>query len=643
MKTASCPSCGAPVSFQSAASVYAVCAFCRSTLLRDGEDLKNLGRMAELMDDPTLIQIGSEGTFRGKHFGVIGRIQLKHSSGVWNEWHILFDDARSAWLSEAGGEFVLSSQTPVDETLPAFDALQPEMPVSIGGRSFTVTDLETARCIAGQGELPFKVEAGYDVNTADLRGNDRFVTIDYSEAPPLVFVGYPATFDELKLVNLKDTATAGAAQAATVKARAFNCPHCAAPLTVHSGAIESIACESCGSIIGIDNENVQLLSRAAQSMRFQPWLPLGSKGKLQGIDWEAIGFLRRSTRSDGIDYTWSEYLLFNAEQGFAWLTEYQGHWNFARTLSNPPMVGRGQASFLFKGSDFKLFSSGKAEVTYVVGEFHWRVAVGESCLVEDYVSPPLMLSREVSDKEVSWSQGEYLEPEALCAAFKITKSPLARTGVYANQPNPLAERHRGVCRLFWKLALAATLVQLAFVFIFASRLVLKQSLVLSPYDAEATLTTQEFALKSRARALRVRHNTDIDNNWVDITSTLVEKQTGEAYQGAQEVSYYRGVDSGESWSEGNKDDDIVFKDIPPGTYYLTIEYELGKDRRNAVSDTVEVVRNPVVWSNYVLAMIFLALFPLFSRWRRNAFESQRWSESDFGNEGGSAGGDSDDD
>ena len=50
-----------------------------------------------------------------------------------------------------------------------------------------------------------------------------------------------------------------------------------------------------------------------------------------------------------------------------------------------------------------------------------------------------------------------------------------------------------------------------------------------------------------------------------------------------------------------------------------------------------------LWSNYVLAMIFLALFPLFSRWRRNAFESQRWSESDFGNEGGSAGGDSDDD
>jgi len=630
VKTANCPSCGAPVGFRSAASVYAVCEFCRSTLLRDGEDLKNLGRMADLMDDPTLIQIGSEGSYRGLHFVVIGRIQLRHESGLWNEWHILFDDARSAWLSEAGGEYVVSSLVPVTETLPAFETLAPEMQISVAGRPFTVTDLESARCISGQGELPFRVEAGYDVNTADLRSSDRFVTIDYSETPPLVFVGYPVTFDELKLSHLKDSAAATAGGTPSVKARAFNCPHCASPLSVHSGAIESVACDSCGSIIGIDNENVQLLARAAQSMRIEPWLPLGSKGKLHDIEWEAIGFLRRSTQSGGIDFAWSEYLLFNAEQGFAWLTEYQGHWNFARTLSSPPPVSRGQASFKRKDGEFKLFNSGKAEVVYVVGEFYWRVAVGESCLVEDYICPPLMLSREVTDKEASWSLSEYLEPEDLCAAFKISFTPPARIGVFANQPNPLSERHRGVCRLFWKLALAATLVQLAFVFIFSSHLVLKQQVVLSPHNEDATLTTQEFTLQSRARTLRVRHSTDVDNNWVDITTTLVEKKTGEAYQGAQEVSYYRGVDDGESWSEGTRDDAIAFRDVPPGNYYLTIEYELGKDRRAAVFDTIEVVRNPVTWSNYVLLMIFLVVFPLYSRWRRNAFEARRWNESDLG-------------
>jgi ribosomal protein S27E len=636
VKTAQCPSCGAPVGFRSASSLYAVCEFCHSTLLRDGDDLKNLGRMAELMDDPSRIQIGSEGRFRGGHFAVIGRIQLKYDAGLWNEWHILFDDQRSAWLSEAGGEYVVSSLVPVDGDLPAFEALKPEMPVTIAGRIFFVSDLQTARCIAGAGELPFKVESGYDVNTADLCGNDRFVTIDYSETPPLVFVGYPAQFDDLGLTNLRPGE--GAAPRATIKATAFNCPHCAAPLTVHSPAIESIGCVSCGSIIGVEHEGVRLLAKAAQQMKIVPWLPLGSTGTLNGVEWEVIGFLRRSTRSGGVDYAWSEYLLFNTEAGFAWLTEYDGHWNFARTLSKPPSVARGQTSFWHQRELFKRFSSGMAEVIYVEGEFYWRVAVGESCLVEDYICPPRMLSRELTDKEVTWSEGEYLEPGALCAAFGITAPPPKRLGVYANQPNPLAERHRAVWQLFWPLVLVATCVQLVFVFFVSSQAVLKQSVVLSALNEEAALTTQEFVLPEQVRSLRVTHSTDVDNNWVGLNTTLVEKNTGEAYQGAQEISYYSGSEGGESWSEGSRDDAIAFRNVPAGTYYLNVEYELGGDRNlnPRVVDTIEVIRNPVPWSNYVLVILFLLAFPLFSRWRRNAFEAERWNESDLG------GGDSED-
>ena len=69
------------------------------------------------------------------------------------------------------------------------------------------------------------------------------MTIDYSETPPLVFVGYPAPFKELNLTNLREQRDVAAGGVPNVKAQAFNCPHCASPLTIHSPAIESIGCE----------------------------------------------------------------------------------------------------------------------------------------------------------------------------------------------------------------------------------------------------------------------------------------------------------------------------------------------------------------------------------------------------------------
>lgn len=639
MKTAHCPSCGAPVVFKSAASVYAVCEFCRSTLLRDGESLENLGRMAELMDDPTLIRIGSEGKYQGVHFGVIGRIQLQYEAGLWNEWHILFDDGRSAWLSEAGGEYVLSRQVLPEAELPSFKSLRPETHVAIDGRRFTVTNLTTARCIAGQGELPFKVASGYDVNTADLRDGQRFATIDYSESPPLLFLGEPVKFDALALSNLNESpaepfSTTDAGR--RLKVEAFSCPNCAAPLTIHSVAIKSIGCPGCGTLLGVENDKVQQLSKAAQKLRIQPWLPLGSKGRLADVDWEAIGFMRRFSRAGGEKYFWREYLLFNAKEGFAWLTEYDGHWNFVRTLSRPPSVPRqSRRPIRYAQTTFEHFSLAQAEVDYVLGEFYWRVRVGETCSVDDFICPPRMLSREVTKNEVTWSEGVYTEANLIRQAFGVTADPLKQRGVYANQPNPWNAAFRKSLWLNGVLLLVATLIQIAFLLFSPSGSVLKEDFVLSADNAEPLLTSQEFVLKEPVRALRLQHQTDIGNNWVGLSSVLVEKQTGAAYRADQEIGYYYGIDDGERWSEGSRSATAVFRNLPAGTYYLNIEYELGDGVKRAdyrVADRVSLMRNPVVWSSYFLLILVLAAFPLQARLRRSNFETARWAESDYAEE-----------
>ena len=54
---APCPGCGAPVEFRSAQSTHAVCSFCRSTVVRDGDTLSRIGKMAELFEDHSPLQL----------------------------------------------------------------------------------------------------------------------------------------------------------------------------------------------------------------------------------------------------------------------------------------------------------------------------------------------------------------------------------------------------------------------------------------------------------------------------------------------------------------------------------------------------------------------------------------------------------
>jgi hypothetical protein len=204
MPKINCPSCGASVDFKSNASILAICDYCHSTLVRHDINVEDIGKMAELKMDGSPLQVGAQGRYRGINFGVIGRIQLRYDRGIWNEWHLMFDDGRNGWLGEAQGIYAVSFLTKVTGDVPAFESLKAGNKVQLKGQSFEVQNLESARCIAGEGELPFKVGAGYDVPVADLVGEkNSFATIDYSEAPALVFIGEYMQFDDLHFSNLR--------------------------------------------------------------------------------------------------------------------------------------------------------------------------------------------------------------------------------------------------------------------------------------------------------------------------------------------------------------------------------------------------------------------------------------------------------
>ena len=625
MKLANCPQCGAGVKFHAANSVLAVCEYCTATLLRHGEALEHIGKMAELQDDPTLVQIGTEGVYKGMHFGVIGRIQMQYEAGLWNEWHIMFDDMRTAWLGEAAGEFYLTFEKTLPLQPPPYSALKIEDKIDIGGRYFEVSNLESATCIAGQGELPFAVGPGYAAPVADLKLNDEFATIDYSDDPPRVFIGEAVKARDLKLAHLRDPRAAPDVLAPKHKAEAFNCPSCAAPFKLSSGKILTYGCASCGAVLDTANKKVQLVEKAQEAMNYPLRVPLGATGKFDTFEWEVIGHMRRASEAG---FSWSEYLLFNQEGGYRWLSESDGHWTLAATIGrNPKVLG---LSAYHQGESFEHFQKYKSEVLHVLGEFYWKVKTGDVTEVDDYIGPPRMVSREKTANEVSWSLGEYQTAEWVQQTFKVKTPMPVQKGIAPNQPSPWRDTNTQMWKRFGLLTAIALTLQLWFAI--TTQTLHQESVAISP-QTELSMLTKPFKVTGQGN-LAISSEAGLDNNWAALGLTLVDPATGRVWRAEQQLEHYSGFDEDGSWSEGSKSGLVMLSNVPAGTYQLQVDGEIARDAKGAVAATLKVERGHASWLNWVLLQALLLLMPLFGWWREKSFETARWADSDHPRTGG---------
>lgn len=200
-----CPSCGAPLQFESSIALVAVCAYCRGVALRKDLDVTLLGKAAQLLEDGSPLRLGSVGVFADRSFVLAGRLQLRFDSGLWNEWFLRFEDEGAGWLGEAQGFFAVTFPLKTDNPVPAYDSLALGQELILGETIYTVKDKRFAEYLSAEGELPFTPPLGETAALVDLAGeNRRCATIDYSEDKPLVFAGTYADFEELKLERLRE-------------------------------------------------------------------------------------------------------------------------------------------------------------------------------------------------------------------------------------------------------------------------------------------------------------------------------------------------------------------------------------------------------------------------------------------------------
>jgi hypothetical protein len=422
---AACPSCGAPVEFRSAASASAVCSFCRSTLVRDGDVLQRIGVSSELFDDHSALQLGAAGTFQGVAFTLVGRLQVGYADGTWNEWHALFDNARSGWLSEDNGAYVFSFDAALSETPPQADALRVGEKRVVAGRGWDVASVTTARLIAAQGELPFPPRLQGEFTVADLRNPQGEVgTLDYSTPGTVHWsLGRGVLLADLALSGLRETTEK------TLGARSIECPSCGTSLEIKLASTQSITCHQCKAVVDVSQKVGGALAHYAQNNSghegAEPTLPLGSTatltfGREGPLPWTVVGMVERcDVPQDSDDETtyWREYLLYNLKAGFAFVVDAEDGWSWVRPITGAPQIRGGQAQW--QGVNHVQRYTYTAKVTWVQGEFYWRVKRDERALVTDYAASRKRLSREQTGNEVTWSAGEAIDAAVLAKAFSV--------------------------------------------------------------------------------------------------------------------------------------------------------------------------------------------------------------------------------
>ncbi len=421
---APCPGCGAPVEFRSAQSTHAVCPYCQSTVVRSGETLSRIGKMAELFDDHSPLQLQTSGTWQGKAFTLLGRLQYKYGEGTWTEWHAVLVDGSSAFLSEDNGAYVFSTPLDLQRELPEAERFKVGGTTAFNGTTYSVASNQQVSLLSAQGELPHLPALGQPFAMVELRSQgvgkvgrqESVLSIDYGSSPAAVSVGQPVLLDDLKLSGLRSESVKDE------KARHFNCPHCGAPVAVTLANSQSITCGTCNSLIDLSQGIGAELKHALQNEPVKPLIALGSMGKLQGLDWQVVGFQHRmgTDPSDpDEEFGWDEYLLYNRQRGFTFLVDSSEGWSLVKpTTGAPTQDGSGQSA-TYLGTRYQLKESYNAQTTYVAGEFYWQVTRGQKTSNRDFTSGKNMLSMEQSPTEVTWSVGSSIGSDAVASAFKL--------------------------------------------------------------------------------------------------------------------------------------------------------------------------------------------------------------------------------
>ena len=445
MSTISCPSCGGPVEVAGPHILQATCEFCDSLFLLDAEGARLTGKQSRLLPSRAGFAVGLRGKWKGRSFVVRGRVQYGWSggdeSGSWDEWYLELEDGETVWFSEDMGTFRLEKR--IEGKKLSRDKIRPGLSINLENTLYRIMETGEAVCEGARGQLPFVVDPQERYFFADGKdvGGEKTLTIEFDNETPTIFTGTPLSLKELEYEPVRS----GGSQTPS-KVEALKCQSCGSSLSLDAPGAENaatIVCASCGSIHNLDHGIALAVGRVDDTHKERFFLELGDTGELEGAEWAVTGRMVKRWEEtyteydeDGTPETETEsgitidYLLYNNEEGYLWLTHEDGAGvgsvlesaREATILPEKTLEEAASAGSVRVGKEsFRIDSKGNEETLYVDGALPWKTSVGEESRYFVAKRGARLLTEEHSGQEgrteVEYYEGKNVPMKAFLRGF----------------------------------------------------------------------------------------------------------------------------------------------------------------------------------------------------------------------------------
>jgi hypothetical protein len=622
-----CPSCAATNAVTNPGILMRICDYCRTAMYWDKESVLRAGRQSVDLPPSTRFKVGGSGKLKGSAFRVLGRLSYAHEDGTWNEWFIEMQDGTIMWLTEDEGELFLESPVSLSTTIPPFEALAVGMQIPLDDKVGIVEELGSARCLGGEGQIPFEVEVGETYPYADGSTPDGKTSFgleyDTLGQNPQAFVGrILAVKQDRTRREDRGTATEGAGEI-------VRCVACGKPYEgPRVKTTTMVVCDSCGTALELDEAETRVVGQNVGKtpvFTFRIGLPI----TIEGIRYEVMGRLLYVEIDDQIPDTSFDYVLYNPENGYAFLSEYRGHFTVARVthgrveIPSPPSAKKR----VQVGSDaFKVFESGEVTLKWVDGAIPWKATVGETTRYTHLVKPPEFVDEEIKGKERELFRGRYLTREELATAIPDEVDLPDPRGVYSCQPYEPSHWLQGLGRIAAIFAALNVVLFLDSLIADKNTLVLQETITAEQYAQEHL--TGPFQVSHDGAICRLRGKSPLKNSWLAVDFAVVDASDRVISEFSGDASYYYGTDSDGSWTEGSRSFSSYFKVKKAGTYRLLLRGQGGSGYNGpAGKEPLQIMvttDNTMSWY-FVFPLIMCGLMAMLQPCLRYLFELRRWA------------------